>query len=228
MSTALRIDMVSDVVCPWCAIGLARLEQAAAELEDIRLELHWHPFLLNPDIPAEGRDMTEHLGAKYGRSPAEVAESQIQLIDTATELGLNFEHALERRSWNTLITHCVLHHAREQGKDDALNRALFEAYFGRAENPTDRDVLMRCGTAVGLDPAVIGQIVDEAVHAEAVREEVEQYRALGISAVPSFIVESKYLISGAQPPDALADGLRRIARESGGEPEAMAPGSSPA
>ena len=213
MPTTLRVDLVSDVVCPWCAIGLAHLEQAVADLPEIEIELHWHPFLLNPDIEADGRDMTAHLGQKYGKSPEEVAASQQQIVAAARACGLNFDRALERRSWNTLDTHRVLHYAREEGVDDAFNRALFEAYFGRAENPTDPQLLGRIGTELGLSGEMIADILAGDHYREDVQEEIARFQQMGISAVPSFIVADTYLISGAQPPDVLADGLQRIAAE---------------
>ena len=218
--TVLRIDLVSDIVCPWCAIGLAHLEQAVADLPDIDIELHWHPFLLNPDIEAGGRDMTAHLSQKYGKSAEEVAASQQQIVAAARACGLNFDGALERRSYNTFDTHRVLHHAREAGVDDAFNRALFEAYFGQAQDPTDPALLSRIGTDLGLDSADIEAILAGDRHAQAVRDEVARFQQMGISAVPSFIVADSYLISGAQPPEALADGLSRIAAEQSEAPVA--------
>lgn len=209
----LEIDLVSDVVCPWCAIGLARLREAEEQLPDIDCRIRWHPFVLNPDLPAEGRDMIAHLGAKYGKTAAEVRESQQQIVAAANELGLNFERAAERRSWNTFDTHRVLHHAREAGCDEAFNQALFEAYFGRAENPTDPALLWRIGESLGLDADTIQAILDSDRHADAVRAEIEEYQQMGVTAVPSFIINERYLIAGAQPPDVLAKGLRRIAAD---------------
>ncbi|WP_348762548.1 DsbA family oxidoreductase [uncultured Salinisphaera sp.] len=213
--TVLRIDLVSDIVCPWCAIGLAHLEQAVAGLDDVETELHWHPFLLNPDIEAGGRDMTQHLSQKYGKTAEEVAASQQQIVAAAQACGLNFDGALKRRSYNTFDAHRVLHHAREAGVDDAFNRALFEAYFGHAKDPTDPALLGRIGADLGLDRQDIEAILASDRHAQAVRDEVARFQQMGISAVPSFIVADTYLISGAQPPAALADSLSRIADEQG-------------
>ncbi|RJS94181.1 DsbA family protein [Salinisphaera sp. Q1T1-3] len=223
MSSSLRIDLVSDIVCPWCAIGLARLEQAIARRSDLDVALQWHPFLLNPDIEPGGRDMTTHLSAKYGKTPAEITESQRQIVAAAEALDLDFSQALSRRSYNTLTAHRVLHHAREQGVDDPFNRALFEAYFGRARNPNDADLLVDIGTGLGLDARDITDIVDSDRHGEAVQAEVAEFREMGVTAVPAFIVESRYLISGAQPPEALADALGRIAAERDDAPADEAP-----
>ncbi|MES1948105.1 DSBA oxidoreductase [Salinisphaera sp. C84B14] len=210
----LKIDLVSDVVCPWCAIGDARLQQALALLTDeLAVEVEWHPFLLNPDVPAEGRDILEHLSAKYGRSEAEMKASQHEITAAAHELGLNFEKALERRSWNTFATHRVLAYAKEQGCDAGFNRALFEAYFGRAQNPTDPALLATIGESLGLDGGRIREIVAGDAYAEQVEHEIGYWQSLGVSSVPSFIVAQKYLLAGAQPPETLADALRQIAAE---------------
>lgn len=210
----VRIDLVSDVVCPWCAVGFARLQQAMTQLDgELAIDLHWHPFLLNPDIGPDGRDMVAHLSAKYGKTAAEVQQSQQELKHVAQSLGLHFEHFTERRSWNTFDTHRVLHYARENGRDQALNLALFDAYFGDAENPTDSTLLRRLAESVGLDGATVDDILANDIHAEAVAEEVDRFQQQGVRSVPSFIVDNQYLISGAQPPEALADGLRRIAAE---------------
>ena len=210
----IKIDLVSDVVCPWCAIGDARLQQAMDRLaNDYAFEVEWHPFLLNPDVPPEGRDILEHLSVKYGRSEEEMKAAQHDIINAARELGLNFEQALERRSWRTFDTHRVLAYAKEQGHDAAFNRALFEAYFGRAESPTDPEVLVPIAESLGLDGARVRDILASDEYAEQVEREIAHWQSLGVSSVPSFIVDNKYLLAGAQPPDALADALRQIAGE---------------
>ena len=210
----LKIDLVSDVVCPWCAIGDARLRQAIALVDDeLDVEVEWHPFLLNPDVPKEGRDILEHLSAKYGRSEDEMKTSQHEITTAANELGLNFEKALERRSWNTFDTHRVLAYAKEQGCDGAFNRALFDAYFGRAESPTDVELLVTIGESLGLDGSRIREILAGDAYTEQVEREIAYWQSLGVSSVPSFIVDNKYLLAGAQPPQTLADALRQIAAE---------------
>lgn len=211
--TTLDIDLVSDVVCPWCAIGLAHLRQATDRLDGIDCRLHWHPFVLNPDLGPEGRDMVAHLAAKYGKTPAEVETSQQQIIAAAAEAGLDFARAAERRSWNTFDVHRVLHEAREAGVDQAFNEQLFDVYFREARNPTDPALLREIGVAVGMDAGTIDAILASERHADAVRAEIDYYQQLGVTAVPSFVVAERYLISGAQPPDVLADALRRIADE---------------
>ncbi len=211
----LTVDLVSDVVCPWCAIGDAYLQQAREQLADeMTINVVWHPFVLNPDVPPEGRDMVSHLAAKYGKSAEEVRESQQQIIETAHRAGLNFERAAERRSWNTFDTHRVLAYAKENDCYEPFKRALFEAYFGRAENPTDPAVLGRIGRTLGLDDDAIQAVLASDDYAETVRADIEGFQKAGVTAVPGFVVDKRYLISGAQPPDALVDAFRRIAAES--------------
>lgn len=180
---------------------------------ELTIDLHWHPFLLNPDVGPDGHDMVDHLSAKYGKTAAEVEQSQQELKSVAQSLGLYFEHFTERRSWNTFDTHRVLHYAREHGRDQALNLALFDAYFGDGANPTDSALLRRLAESVGLDGNRVDDILANDMYAQTVTEEVDQFQQLGVRSVPSFIVDNQYLISGAQPPEALADGLRRIAAE---------------
>lgn len=214
----LEIDLVSDVVCPWCAIGLARLRQAMRRLDGIDCVLRWHPFVLNPDIGPDGRDMVEHLGRKYGKTPDEVRASQQQIIAAAADAGLDFERAAERRSWNTFDVHRVLHEAREAGVDQAFNERLFDAYFRCAANPTDPALLRRTAGDLGMDEAAVDAILAGDRHADAVRAEMDYYQQLGVNAVPAFVVAERYLVSGAQPPGVLADALTQIAAEITGWP----------
>lgn len=210
----LKIDLVSDVVCPWCAVGDARLQQAMDALDgELAFDTEWHAFVLNPDVPPEGRPILEHLSHKYGRSVEDMRVSQHQLIAVAQDLGLHFEHALERRSWHTFDTHRVLAWAKEQGRDAAFNRALFDAYFGDANNPTDPALLAEIAASLGLERATVADILASDRYADAVQQELDYYRGLGVSSVPSFIVDQTYLLAGAQEPNVLVDAFRQIAAE---------------
>ena len=210
----VKIDLVSDVVCPWCPIGYARLQQAMELLgAELQFEVEWHPFLLNPDVPPEGRPILAHLSEKYGRSEAEMQASQDEIVAAAHALGLNFERALERRSWSTFDTHRVLAYAKENDCDTAMNLALFDAYFGRAQNPTDPDVLAPIAESLGLDGTRVREILATNAYAGPVEGEIERWRGLGVSSVPSFVIDNHYLLAGAQPPETFADALRQIAAE---------------
>lgn len=211
----LQIDIVSDVACPWCAIGYRRLEQAMAELEtEMAFTTEWHAFQLNPDMPPEGEPILEHLTRKYGKSAEEMQAAQSQIMAFAKELGLNFSMAQERRAQNTFDAHRLLAWAREQGRQTELNMALFDAYFGHAADTSDPKVLRRAAEAAGLPGDEADQILESDRYAETVRTEESRYKQAGVSSVPAFIVNGQYLISGAQEPATLVNAFREIAEKS--------------
>ncbi|KPQ23038.1 MAG: putative dithiol-disulfide isomerase involved in polyketide biosynthesis [Halomonas sp. HL-48] len=210
----LRIDLVSDVACPWCAIGYRRLEQALEILDgEIDVELHWQPFELNPDMPPEGEPILEHLCRKYGKDAASMAQSQREIMAVAEELGLNFRSAQERRANNTFAAHRVLAWAATQNQETPLQLALFDAYFGEAKNPSDPEVLREKAIEVGLDGDAAEAIARSDQYADEVRSAEQRFMQAGVSAVPAFILDGRYLISGAQPADVLVDALRQVAEE---------------
>lgn len=208
----VRIDLVSDIACPWCAIGYRRLEHALARLEsEVAVELVWQPFELNPDMPPEGEPILEHLCRKYGLDAASVERSQGEMMTLADDLGLNFRSARERRAQSTFDAHRVLAWAAEQGRATALNLALFDAYFGAAKNPSDPAVLREAAETAGLDGAEAEAIARSDRYAEEVRAAKRRFVEAGVDAVPAFILDHRWLVSGAQPPDVLADAIRRVA-----------------
>lgn len=212
----IKIDIVSDVVCPWCPIGFRRLQAAMRELsgQGIDFEIEWQPFELAPDMPNEGEGIVVHLARKYNRSEAETVEAQKHIMATARELGLDYGKALERRAVNTFNAHRVLLWAGEQGRQSEFALALFDAYFGQAKNPADAHVLSRVADALGLDSAVVAEILASDHYAEAVRDRERFFRRMGIHSVPTFIVDRTFLVTGAQEPQVLADVLRRAATQS--------------
>lgn len=210
----LRVDLVSDVACPWCAIGYRRFEQALEILDgEIDVELFWQPFELNRDMPPEGEPILEHLCRKYGKDAASMEQSQREIMAVAEELGLNFRGALERRANNTFDAHRVLAWAATQNRETALQLALFEAYFGDAKRPSDPEVLREKAIDVGLDGDVAEAIARSDQYADDVREAEQKFMEAGVTAVPGFILDGRYLISGAQPADVLVDALRQVAEE---------------
>ncbi|WP_138439117.1 DsbA family oxidoreductase [Marinobacter alexandrii] len=212
--TTLQIDIVSDIACPWCAIGYARLEKAMAALkDDLDIRVEWHAFELNPDPSGDGEPILPALARKYGRSEDEMRANQAQMMEIAKDLGLNFEKLQERYTRNTFDGHRLVKWAGEQGKQTEMKMALFEAYFGRAENVTDTDVLISCASSVGLDAEEAQAVLSSERYADAVRADKARYQQAGVSAVPAYIVNQKFLISGAQEPDTLIDALREIAQE---------------
>jgi predicted DsbA family dithiol-disulfide isomerase len=208
----LRIDIVSDIACPWCAIGFARLEQAMQILaEELSFRVEWHAFELNPDESAEGQPILEALARKYGSTPAEMEANQSRMMEIAHGLGLNFKRMQQRRTRNTFDAHRLLKWAAEQNRETDLMKAFFEAYFGHAENISDHDILARYVDSVGLDGAKAKEVLASGAYADTVRKDETQYQQAGISSVPAFIIDQQYLISGAQEPDYLAQALRDIA-----------------
>ncbi|TGN40194.1 DsbA family oxidoreductase [Marinobacter confluentis] len=212
--TTLQIDIVSDIACPWCAIGYARLEKAMAALNDeMDFAIEWHSFELNPDPAADAEPILPALARKYGRSEDEVRDNQSQMMVVAKELGLNFEKLQERYTRNTFDAHRLVKWAGEQGKQTDMKMACFEAYFGRAENISDSDVLVACAESAGLDGNEARAVLSSDRYADAVREDEAKYQQAGVSAVPAYIINQTYLISGAQEPETLTQAFREISEE---------------
>ncbi|MES2937646.1 MAG: DsbA family oxidoreductase [Pseudomonadota bacterium] len=216
MTSTLRIDFVSDVACPWCAIGLASLEKALGELGgEVRAELHFQPFELNPGMPPEGQDIGEHLTQKYGSTPEQQAAAREAIRQRGEALGFAFRKEGRGRAHNTFDAHRLLHWAGLQGaeKQLALKKALLKAYHGEGRAPNDRAVLLDAVAEAGLDRTEAGRVFDEQLYADDVREREQFYQQHGISAVPSVIVNERHLIQGGQPPEVFAQALRQIAAE---------------
>jgi predicted DsbA family dithiol-disulfide isomerase len=209
---ALHIDVVSDVVCPWCAIGLRSLEQAIAQLGDqVRVKLHFQPFELNPQMAAEGEDIAEHLARKYGSTPAQLAQNREAIRARGAELGFTFN--ARDRVYNTFDAHRLLHWAAlvGDGRELALKEALLRAYFTDGEDVSSPAVLARVAASVGLDGARAEAILAGDDYAVEVRERERYYLERGIHSVPAVIVDERHLISGGQPVEVFARALRQIA-----------------
>ena len=213
MPKTLRIDFVSDVVCPWCAVGLASLELALRRLQgEVEAELHFQPFELDPDMPAGGMDVAENLKRKYGMSDAQLAENQARIRDRGAELGFTFDFNA-RRTWNTFDAHRLLHWAEVEAPERQLplKRALLVANFSEGRDISDHAVLVEVAAGVGLDAGRARTVLESGEFADAVREAEKFFQGLGISSVPAVIVERKHLISGGQPPEVFERALREIA-----------------
>lgn len=216
MTAKLKIDFVSDVVCPWCAVGLGSLQQALQRLEgQVEAEIHFQPFELNPQMPPEGQDIVEHLQEKYGLSAEQQATNWQALRERAAAAGFDFRDEGRGRTWNTFDAHRLLHWAGEHGAraQGQVKRALLEAYFGRGENPSSPEVLLAAARAGGLDEAKAHEIIDSEAYADEVRAQQQFYAQHGIRAVPSVIVNEQYLIQGGQPAEAFEQALRQIAAQ---------------
>ena len=212
-SPAIRVDFVSDVSCPWCAIGLQALEQAIARVDGVAVELHFQPFELNPQMPEAGEDAIEHLTAKYGISEAQARQNGEAIRSRGAELGFTFDMDRRRHVWNTFDAHRLLHWAGLEGLDRqrALKHALLRAYFTDGENVSDHDTLARLAESSGLDGARARAILASDEYADAVRERERHYTGGGISAVPSVIFNNRHLVQGGQPVDVFERALRQLA-----------------
>jgi len=210
--TSMRIDFVSDVVCPWCAIGLTSLEQALARLEGVvDADLHIQPFELNPQLGPEGEDIVQHLQEKYGLTAEQVAANQEAIRHRGAELGFAFDMGSRTRTWNTFDAHRLLHWAGIEGKQVELKRALLRAYFTEGRNVSDHATLVEVAASAGLPAAQAREILGSDLYAEEVREAEQFFLGNGISGVPAIIINQKHLISGGQPPEVFERALREIA-----------------
>jgi len=208
----MKIDFVSDVSCPWCAVGLKSLEAALSRLGDqVSAELHFQPFELNPQMGAQGQDIAEHIAEKYGSSAVDIGRSQETLKARGDALGFNFDFQRRSRIYNTFDAHRLLHWAAQEGKQHALKNALFSAYFSAGKDPSNHDVLANVAASVGLDEKRARQILASDEFAQAVRERERFYTGLGIHAVPAVIINDRHLIQGGQPPEVFEQALRQLA-----------------
>lgn len=214
MARTLKIDFVSDVSCPWCAIGLASLEQALQRLDGaVQADLHFQPFELNPDMPPGGEDTTEHLTKKYGSTPQQQAASREAIRQRGAAVGFEFRKEARPRIYNTFDAHRLLHWAELEGngRQHALKKELLKAYFTDGRSPEDHEVLFNAAERVGLDPARARQILSSDEYAAAVREREQFYLNHGIHAVPAVIIDDQHLIEGGQPPEVFERALRQLA-----------------
>jgi predicted DsbA family dithiol-disulfide isomerase len=210
----LKIDFVSDVVCPWCAIGLKSLEQALQKLDGtVSADLHFQPFELNPQMVPEGEDVAEHLAHKYGSTREQMVKNQEGIRQRGATVGFTFNLDKRSRIYNTFDAHRLLHWAELEGKQHALKLALMEAYFTNGEDVSSHEVLARVAAEVGLDAAKAREVLDSGRYADEVRAQERFFQEQGVRAVPSVIVNGRYLIQGGQPPEVFEQSLRQIAAE---------------
>jgi predicted DsbA family dithiol-disulfide isomerase len=212
MGKPVTIDIVSDITCPWCAIGVRGLEEGLARAGDaVEAQVRFHPFELNPDMPPEGRNIVEHLGERLGVSADQLAASRETLKAKAAELDFDMATSAQSRIYNTFDAHRLLSWAEPTGKQQALKHALLEAYFSQGENLADSDVLVAAAVKAGLDGDEARAVLASDRFAEDVRQEEYLWQSRGIQGVPAFIFDGKYLVSGAQTPEAFEQVVRKIA-----------------
>jgi predicted DsbA family dithiol-disulfide isomerase len=211
----MKIDFVSDVSCPWCAIGLNALEEAIERLgPSVQVDLSFQPFELNPDMPSGGQDITEHLVQKYGITVQQADSNREAIRQRGQQVQFDFNMAARGRIYNTFDAHRLLHWAGLQGRQRELKHALFKAYFTDGLDPSDHAVLVQLAAQTGLDAAEARRVLSDGQFAQQVREHEQFYAEQGIRSVPSVIVNDRHLIQGGQPADLFEQALRQIAADS--------------
>ena len=229
----MTIDIWSDVMCPWCAIGYSQLQKALAELSgEIEADVRWHAFELNPDMPEAGEEQAAHIQRKYNRTAEEGAavRSQMRSIAQGAGVSLDYEGAADGAGetppamvWNTFAAHCLLTWALESAgpaKQTELKLALFRAHFNQRRNIGQRDVLLDVAESVGLDRHGALAALNDMELAQRVRAEERRAWDLNISGVPAMMIEGKFMVPGAQPPETYVNVLRRVAEKTAGAAEA--------
>lgn len=215
MAKPIQIDFVSDVVCPWCVIGLRELETALARLGDVvEPQIHFQPFELNPAMPYEGENTDAHIAEKYGRTSAETAAVRARIQARAADVGFSIKTNAESRIYNSFDAHRLLHWAGLEGRQSELKHALFQAYFSEGLNIADPDVLVAKAESAGLDPVQARDVLASGRYADEVREAEQVWQRAGIHSVPAVVVNRSFLISGGQPADVFEEQLREIAAKS--------------
>ncbi|MGM9321947.1 DsbA family oxidoreductase [Deinococcus aquaticus] len=225
----IRVDIWSDVACPWCYVGKRRLESALAQFpQRDNVEIVWHSFELDPSTPAEHPlNMRDGLARKYGRSADEAQGMMDHMTRVAADEGLDY-HFDRVRIGNTFLAHQLIHHAAAHGQQDAMKERLLRAYMSEGELISDLDTLVRLGEETGLDGAEVRAALLDGRHAHAVRQDETQAQALGISGVPFFVLGGKYGVNGAQDPQTLLGALTQVWDETHPAPLQMIGADAPA
>lgn len=214
MPRPMKIDFVSDVACPWCAVGLNGLEQALARTGDlIDATITFQPFELNPDMPPEGEDGAEHITRKYGISAEQAAANRNVIRERAAAVGFDMGGIDGRRVYNTFDAHRLLHWAEGSGHQAALKHALLDANFTQGLDVSDPEVLIAAAERAGLDGDAAREVLASGRYTAEVRDAERLWQSRGINSVPAIVIDDRYLISGGQPPEAFEQALRRIAAE---------------
>ena len=214
MATELKIDIVSDVSCPWCIIGFKALQEALEKVApDITASIEWQPFELNPQMPPEGQDITEHITEKYQISEQQAEQNRDVIKQRGLSVGYEFGNRGGGRIYNTFDAHRLLHWANTQGKQTELKLALFDLYFKHNGDPSDHEQLLQTVKSVGLDVAQATKILGSDEFVADVRQMQQHYQSAGVQSVPAVIVNNKHLISGGQPAEVFQKALIQIAQE---------------
>ncbi len=198
MSTLVKLDILSDPICPWCYIGKTRLDRALEQRPNHPFVIEWHPFQLNPDFPPEGMDRREYLELKFGGKEGAI-KAYAPVVETAAEAGLEIDFTAIQRTPNTLNAHRLIHWGKVEGRQTAVVSALFKAYFNEGRNIGDNEVLADIADSCGMDAAMILRLLQSDADVAEIRECDTAARQMGVSSVPTFIVASQHAVPGAQP-----------------------------
>ena len=213
--TPLKIDIVSDVMCPWCFIGKRRLEKALADASEVEVAVEWHPFQLDPTLPAEGKDRQQYLTEKFGGADrAEEMYDRVRAAGAAEEIPFAFEKIT--RSPNTLDAHRLIRWAGIEGVQDAMVERLFRLYFVEGADLTQRETLVAAASDAGMNGEMVSRLLDSDADLAETEADVVHAQAMGVQGVPCFILDGKYAVSGAQPPEVLSRAIRQVAAERAG------------
>ncbi|KAE8759348.1 thioredoxin domain-containing protein [Paraburkholderia madseniana] len=212
MKQQLTIDFVSDIACPWCAIGLSSLQLALSRLSDtVDAQVTVHPFELNPEMGPDGEAIVDYLGKKYGRTPEQIAETQAMIRERGASVGFAF--GPRTHVYNTFDAHRLLHWAGIEGKQLPLKLALLRAYHAEGKDPSNHEVLVEAAQSVGLDAAQASEVLRSGIYADDVRAEEREFQSKGIQSVPAIIFNGRYLVSGGQPVETFEQVIQQILAE---------------
>ncbi|WP_037315862.1 DsbA family oxidoreductase [Ruegeria halocynthiae] len=200
MTQTVKLDIMSDPICPWCYIGKTHLDKALAAIPDHPFVIEWHPFQLNPDMPDEGMDRREYLERKFGGKDGAV-RAYAPVVEHAGNAGLSIDFEGMKRTPNTLDAHRLIHWAGIESKQNAIVDALFDAYFVQARDIGDHEVLADIADAQGMDAAVVMKLLKSDSDREDIRNRDTHSRQMGVNSVPTFIVANQHAVPGAQPPE---------------------------
>ncbi len=193
----IRVDIVSDVVCPWCVIGYHQLAKAARDTQT-KLDIYWHPFELNPKMAEGGENLREHLAAKYGTTLEGSIKARARLTEMGAALGFTFNYADDMRMYNTFRAHQLINWATEQGKGHEMKQALFAAFFTHREDVSDMQVLADAAAGIGLNRANALAMLQSGERADGVRQKEEFWIRQGVQGVPAMVFDQRHLVTGAQ------------------------------
>ncbi|REG85203.1 DsbA family oxidoreductase [Winogradskyella sediminis] len=214
MTNKLKIDIVSDVVCPWCTIGYKRLEKAISDLGVAdQIVIEWHPFELNPNMPTEGQNIIEHISEKYGSTLEQQRASQQHMVDAGEELGFKFDYFDDMRIVNTFDAHVLLNYAKAFNKQTELKMELTKAYFSDRKDVSKKTILKEALLAVGLNAEEALQTLNDEEVRKAVRSQQDYWKHLGVNSVPTIVFNRESAVTGAQPIDTFKQVLSELIAE---------------